>query len=257
MNAKSVVLLAIMLFSHLTCWTPMAFCQNIQVPDATAGDSLLKVITSDFDIEHDFDATIKNASSNSMVVFIREIEKSLAPDHGMNVCFAGQCNPSPQGVLLNKRTDTTRIASGATLTGPAEDLHIQYFPNNKNGVSNVKFRIENFNNDRDFFDLHFKVTTTNTVSIAKTLSRPQADLSNAYPNPASGTTEIKYQLPPHHKRAYLNVYDVLGKEVHREEIEDPSGKIGLNVRNYNSGLYFYSLTVDDKKILTRRLIVNN
>lgn len=266
MNARSVVLLAIMLFSHLTCWTPTALCQtgagtetsSFQVLQATAADSLLVSITDSFNLENPIDGSIKNTSANSVVLYMRELEKSIASGHRMNFCFAGLCTPSPQGTLLGSRDDTVRIAPGAVLSGPAQGFHIQYYPQNKNGVTNVKYRIENWADNRDFLDLNLKVTTTGaSVGVSKTLSRPQAELSNAYPNPASGTTEITYQLPPNHKRAYLNVYDVLGKEIHREEIEEPNGKIGLNVRNYNSGLYFYSLTVDDKKLLTRRLIVNN
>ena len=258
MNARYVVLLAIMLFSHLTCWTPMGYCQqsSFQVLEAT-DDTLLKVINDKFDLEHSIDGSIKNVSTNSVLVYMRELEKNIASGHKMNFCFAGVCIPSQQGALINNRNDTVRIAAGATLSGPAQGFHIQYYPqNNKTGVTNVKYRIENHADNRDFLDLDLKVNVSEFVSISKTISRPQAELSNAYPNPASGVTQIAYQLPPNHRRAYLNVYDVLGKEVYREEIEDPSGKIELNLRNYNSGLYFYSLTADDKKILTRRLIVN-
>lgn len=259
MNAKSVVLLALMLFSHLTCWTPMAYCQSsFEVLEATNEDSILVSITDNFNAEHPIEGSIKNTSSNSVVLYMRELEKNIAAGHKMNLCFAGECTPSPQGTLLGSREDTVRVAAGATLSGPALGFHIQYYPQNKNGVSNVKYRIENWADSRDFVELDLKVTTVGaSVSVNKTLSRPQADLSNAYPNPATSSTEIKYQLPPHYKRAYLNVYDVLGKEVHKEDINDPNGKIELNLRNFNAGLYFYSLTVDDKKILTRRLIVNN
>lgn len=73
------------------------------------------------------------------------------------------------------------------------------------------------------------------------------ELSQNYPNPFNPSTNISYQIP-NAGLVQLKVYDLLGKEVAVLVNEfKPEGKysVNFNASNLSSGLYIYSLRVND------------
>jgi subtilisin family serine protease len=81
---------------------------------------------------------------------------------------------------------------------------------------------------------------------------------NSYPNPASGTTMIQFNLSTS-AMVDLKLFDVTGREV----VTIDNGQLAagmyqyvLDVNNMSNGIYFYSLNVNGK-IVTKKLIVNN
>jgi hypothetical protein len=78
------------------------------------------------------------------------------------------------------------------------------------------------------------------------------------PNPVSNTTTIKYVLPGTAQNAFLDIIDVSGKRIKRFNL---AGKTNQSVEISNgelpAGTYFYSLTVDGRKIDTKKMILNN
>jgi len=90
-------------------------------------------------------------------------------------------------------------------------------------------------------------------------------LSQNYPNPFNPSTNISYQLP---KAGYvsLKVYDLLGREVSTlvNEFQQPgtynsafSSASGGQVLNsaFASGVYFYTLNVDNNFVQTKKMIL--
>lgn len=83
-----------------------------------------------------------------------------------------------------------------------------------------------------------------------------ASLSN-YPNPFSEATTITFDISganPHQKYE-LVVSDVLGKEVRRIPVTTRTSSITLDKNDLRSGLYFYSLVVNGKPVMTNKLAV--
>lgn len=75
------------------------------------------------------------------------------------------------------------------------------------------------------------------------------ELFQNYPNPFNPTTNIKYQLP---KNSFVNIiiYDMLGRQITtliNSNQKQGSYDIQLNMNDYNlsSGLYFYTVTVNE------------
>lgn len=78
-----------------------------------------------------------------------------------------------------------------------------------------------------------------------------------YPNPFNPATKILYELK-HRGKVLLKVYNSLGKEI--ATLVDQNQNIGeYNVdfdgRGFSSGVYFYSLFIDNKRIDTKKMIL--
>ncbi len=82
-------------------------------------------------------------------------------------------------------------------------------------------------------------------------------LSQNYPNPFNPSTTIQYALPRSGNVA-LVIYNLLGQEVARL-LDGPQSagdhSVTWNARNVSSGMYFYRLTVDDKPIAVRKMML--
>jgi len=76
------------------------------------------------------------------------------------------------------------------------------------------------------------------------------------PNPFDGATVIRYFIPENSSgSAYVGFYDMYGKEINKLEITEKGfGKIEANTENLSSGIYSYSIIVNDKVIDTKKML---
>lgn len=78
--------------------------------------------------------------------------------------------------------------------------------------------------------------------------------SNAYPVPAKDVVNFDYNFTSS-KNAEIAIYNMMGQEVMRNEINGIQGKASVNVSNLAAGVYFYSLIVDGKTEKSNKLII--
>lgn len=64
---------------------------------------------------------------------------------------------------------------------------------------------------------------------------------NNVPNPCSGNTDIYYKIPPGKYTYTLLVSDPLGRKVVQQNIDPAQNHVNLDVRNLQSGMYFYRI----------------
>lgn len=81
-------------------------------------------------------------------------------------------------------------------------------------------------------------------------------VSNAYPNPADDVAELDYQFTGAGD-AKLVLLNVLGSPVSEYELEHNASKVRIGTRLLDTGYYLYQLTVDGKKVATKRLLVRH
>jgi ligand-binding sensor domain-containing protein len=78
-----------------------------------------------------------------------------------------------------------------------------------------------------------------------------------YPNPFNSSTKIKFSSKKS-GNIKISIYNILGKKIieYIKTISQPGiYDIILNMKDYSSGVYFYSLTAEDKIIATKQLIL--
>jgi len=87
-------------------------------------------------------------------------------------------------------------------------------------------------------------------------SNDKITVSNAYPNPADESTEIDYQFTSPGD-ARLTMLSVLGTPVGEFTLEQGDRKLRINTRTLSTGYYLYQLSVDGRKVATKRLLVRH
>ena len=83
----------------------------------------------------------------------------------------------------------------------------------------------------------------------------QTKLIGNFPNPATNTTRIMYQLKGSAKnqQTEIKIYDVRGRLV--ESINADNGMAEVNLKNYRNGIYFYNLVNDDFNQVKKMIII--
>jgi hypothetical protein len=82
-------------------------------------------------------------------------------------------------------------------------------------------------------------------------------VSNVYPNPADDVTEVDYQISGSVGEAKLALLNVLGVPVAEYSLDRNDRKVRIVTRDYATGYYLYQLSVDGKKVATKRLLVRH
>lgn len=82
-------------------------------------------------------------------------------------------------------------------------------------------------------------------------------VSNVYPNPADDVTEVDYQLNGPVGEAKLVLLNVLGSPVAEYGLDRGDRKVRIVTRDLATGYYLYQLSVDGKKVATKRLLVRH
>ena len=190
---------------------------------------------------------VKNISSSTVTIKVKKIENSLISGAKCSMCFAGQCflpstfiSPT-QSTLTPNSIDTTFVGDYNPMSNPGESI-----------VTFVFFNIAN-TNDSAWIVAHFNYSL---VGITESTSS-KVEVSNPYPNPAVNFTTFNYSFPQNTVSAKFVLNDLLGSKIIETPIFDQNGKLTVNTNEIESGVYFYSFYVNDKLILTKKLIIQH
>ena len=88
-------------------------------------------------------------------------------------------------------------------------------------------------------------------------SNDEAVFSSIYPNPSSTYSFIDYSLSSSIREAKVVLYNLLGTPVGEYALEKDERRLRISTFNLESGFYYYTLFVDGKSLVTRRLAVKH
>ena len=80
--------------------------------------------------------------------------------------------------------------------------------------------------------------------------------SNAYPNPANSTVSFDYNMPFDVNSASVAIYNMMGQEVVRQDLNLGGSRVDFNVSDLNEGVYFYSLIINNQTVKTNKFVVS-
>ena len=89
---------------------------------------------------------------------------------------------------------------------------------------------------------------------AESIDENQVALGHAYPNPASSVVRFNYELP-NAANASVSVYNLLGQEVLKQDLDMLQGQVALSVADLTEGIYFCNLKVNGRTVKTEKFIV--
>ncbi len=80
---------------------------------------------------------------------------------------------------------------------------------------------------------------------------------NAYPNPANDYAEIDYQISGNIGSAKISLYNILGANVAEYDLDKNERQLRIQTREIPTGVYFYQLLLEGKKVATKKLLIRH
>ena len=198
--------------------------------------------------ENDFYIDVANLTDSVIDLMVKKTELYVVAGTANVFCFANQCYGG------NQSADPVYIQPGDTIShaqDPAAAFHIIYSPDNNLGTTIIKYT---------FFDQID--TTVSTSLIMKFVSQvgtnnyAAAYSLSAYPNPATSSVTVKYDINmPHFSSADLVVKNLMGATLYSTPLAHTSDKVLIDLSDFSPGIYFYSIHQGGKTLLTKKLIV--
>lgn len=232
------------LLTVLSCLSLLSFqAQSLQI---VSFDSL--VMGNAFSSDDIYGkAAVRNNSSVSKVVMVKrhyDHTNALVDSNAIcwGFCFEPNVNVSPVGIS---------IAAGAT---NSVDFSGHVYPD-KDGVPRTgqimyTFFVDESPDDSVSILVTFEVTQTFSVTKYQPISR----VGNLFPNPASDVTEFQLELKTH-ERAYLAFTDITGRVVKNIPLSSQDKTHRIFVNDLQPGVYLYSVYINDRPEVTRRLVI--
>jgi hypothetical protein len=236
------------LFVILFFLTPLVFAQDIQI--ITYGTTKYEPVGTQ---EIIFDFEVVNISLLEQVVFEVRTINNLPQDWTSSLCFGQNCfPPDMDSVATNPPFPEPPLQPGDTLI---TSLHV-VTDQASIATAYVQIQVGTFRHPEDRIILNFTATTDPAVSVNENNTLNTYYLFQNYPNPFNPSTKISYKVGEP-GIVQLKVYNVLGVEVADlvNEYESAGNySADFNALNLSSGVYFYSLTVNNFT-QTRKMIL--
>ena len=193
---------------------------------------------------------IKNISLRTAEYSAKTFEIANTTGSDLQVCFGSACY-----IAYSGDTSIQYFSDSKSLQSDEIDLSFKVAPFafSWSAGDSATWRVTIFDilnpNDSASAIITWKV---NSVSINEI--RENEISLNAYPNPVVNDLTIDYTISAFANNARIEIQDITGKKIKRFAISNKQGQLFIDLKNYNSGIYFSTLIVNDQNILTKRII---
>lgn len=189
---------------------------------------------------------IQNDSNEEKEFVLKFMRGNIGSSQDIKVCIGDQC--------FDPRKDLAKIK--LTL-GPGEvftDLYIEF----DFGITETKgtfdLHFTNTSNLRDVFIIEgvYEVFSPNEND---EVNHKDISFGSVYPNPSNRIAQIDYQIKNPNANIKLVINSFIGNPIEEIPLSPQQRTLFINVSDFNPGVYFYTLIVDGKNIVTKKLVV--
>ena len=185
---------------------------------------------------------IRNLTSNDLNVLIeKEVIEDLEGTQNYfcwGMCFSSEVIVSPDAITVAANSLNTEPLSFHAMFN--EDVYgyivVRYYAYDERNPDERVSIIVKFHKSGEGID---------------TYMRPMI-MSQAYPNPASSFVNFDYDFDGNLTAV---VYNILGQEVLRENLNANTGKLSFSVADLNDGIYFCTMLVNGQAYTTQKFVV--
>lgn len=218
------------------------------------GDTVV-IIGDPSETELVFHAIFTNNSDDSDSILLKRRIISVLDGIADQICWGLCYLPNTDSILISPsgiRIDAGESTEEETFSG--HYLNREYDePIGVIGTSVFEYTFFNAEDENE-----------NIVVIVKFVTSPDgiADqimangyVSEIYPNPASTYVSIDYELTSEVDNASLRIVNLLGAVVNNVDLNKNASHQRVDISNLNSGVYFYSVLINNEVYKTKKLVV--
>ncbi len=189
-------------------------------------------------------ATITNNSGSAKDVLVQRTVNNIVAGHVSYFCWF-EC----YGENTSLAPDPINIPAGSSTSIFKAYLESNLIP----GTSYVKYCFFDMANTSDSVCVDYVFDASTGISEVPT---DRNFISKPYPNPAKESTSFVINLNKGSKGARIKIFNMLGAEVKEVLLTEARNSVKVNISDLKSGVYFYSLWVNNKSTGTGKLMIS-
>jgi len=186
---------------------------------------------------------IQNFSNTEKSIKIKQTIDEIQGGSTLEICYNDVCNKEVESLTISIPANSTSNDIKITLNGGLS-------------YSNTIAYLE-------FIDLEIDRAIKKEISLKVTekrvkdlfFSKGDVVVNSFFPNPAVKNAIMEYSINPYETEAKIILQNVLGSIVNTYELSPDENKLNISTENLNPGVYFYTLSIKDEGLATRKLII--
>ena len=188
---------------------------------------------------------IKNTTDKAQFYIIRKGNNDLGGTQKGYFCLDKNC--------LEAGIDefSKRIEPGETLSGLYYSLETGLIT----GQNNLKFEIFIRGNPQGLLQHQVNINIDEHRAKSFVFQSKDITIQDVYPNPVTDQAFIDYKIHNESMKAKVVIHNILGSSIGDYELLNSESRIKIITDDFTSGVYFYTVYLDNNGVLTRKLIV--
>ncbi len=187
----------------------------------------------------------KNNTERPITLILRKVETQIGGTQKNYFCVDNNC--------LDQRTEDyiLKIEPGQTLQNFAIGLEAGLVE----GFSEVKYIVYNKSNFAESSQINLNFIVEGKPEKSNIYSSQFITIHDVYPNPVTDHANINYQLHDDVVKTKIVIHNILGNALSEYELSYAETKVKILADQFSSGIYFYTLYIENEGVMTRKLIV--
>lgn len=188
---------------------------------------------------------ITNQSDKALFYIIRRVQGDLGESQKGYFC-------------LDKNCLETSFSEFSKRVEPGETIQQLAFVLESGLIASqhaIKFQIFPKGNPAEMQEFTVSVNVHERSEKPVLFHSKEITIQDVYPNPVQDHAFIEYRIHNENIKAKLTIHNILGKPMDEFELPTSETRVKLQTEEYTSGIYFYTLYLDNNGVLTRKLII--
>lgn len=188
---------------------------------------------------------IQNESNQAREYQLRFLRGSIGSSQQVKVCIGDRC--------FDPKKDLSKIRLTLKPMEIYTDLYIEFDLGITEVRGNFELTFVNPGNARDVFLIEAIYDVFNPST--EETNHKDISLGGVYPNPSNRIAQIDYEYKNPKASAKITINSFIGNPVAEYQLDPTQKTLVINVADLHPGVYFYTLFVDNKNIVTKKLVV--
>lgn len=213
----------------------------------------LKIVDSQLNISSEVGTNststirIQNTSDHTIHLGVKKIENNIRSSQVSKFCINNDCTTK------NIVTGNTviKLLPGEIFSGFKVELESGLVP----GSSSIKFLFYNLANTTESIEAEINYTIKEKLNEGILYSSDVVQLSDVFPNPVKEKAIFNYTYLNPDREARLVIHSVLGSVISEFDLSPYESRLSIPITEFNPGVYFYTLYIDNEGVATKKMVV--
>ena len=224
-----------------TLLSSVAWGQGLKVVESNL------TITSEVGSSASTNINVQNSSNHTINLGVEKINENIRSSQVSTFCINNDC--SETNIVENHKI--IKLLPGEIFSGFTTTLETGLVPGN----SSVKFLFYNVANATESVEVEINYSIEEKDKQGVLYASDVVELSDVFPNPVRYKAIFNYTYLNPDKEAKIIVHNVLGSVITELPLSAYESRLVIPVDNYNPGVYFYTLYIDNEGVATKKMVV--